>query len=86
VLNRTGGSVSSFTRKYKNQTKLDFGNTNSGMSLISESAVRQDAIFKGCSFAKEVECWKTYKSTVYTFAIYTHVNRYSTIALNDLNR
>jgi len=27
VLNQTGGSVSSFTRKYKNQTKLDFGNT-----------------------------------------------------------
>ena len=27
VLNRTGSSVSGFTRKYKNQTKLDFGNT-----------------------------------------------------------
>ena len=27
VLNRTAGSVSSFTRKYKNWTKLDFGNT-----------------------------------------------------------
>ena len=28
VLNRTGSSVSGFTRKYKNQTEPDFGNTN----------------------------------------------------------
>jgi len=34
VLNQTGSSVSGFTRKYKNWTKLDFSNTNYQLSNI----------------------------------------------------